>query len=128
MWTKLDDGFWAHPKVIEAGNEAAGAFARMLSWSARYSDGEVPGDVANIISAGNLSALEKLAEVGLIEKRKSDWFIPSYSEYNLSRAEWDEKRRKDAERQRRHREQHNGNGSRPISESALEDLLKEPAE
>jgi hypothetical protein len=123
MWTKLDDGFWANPKILQAGDEAAGIFARMLSYCGRYSDGEVPDDAANIITAGNLTILERLAEVDLIKRRKTGWLIPSYSEHNLSRAEWDEKRRKNAERKKRWQEKHNGNGTRPVSERELEDMV-----
>ena len=125
MWTKLDDTFWAHPKVMEAGNEAIGVFCRMLSYCARYSDGEVPDDAANIISAGT-NALEQLAEVGLIERRKADWLIPSYLTYNPSRNEWDENCRKARERKQRWQESHEGNGSRPITERELEEGFRGP--
>lgn len=33
-WARLDDAFWRNPKVLEAGNEAAGVYARALSYSA----------------------------------------------------------------------------------------------
>ena len=128
MYTKLGDGLWGHPKVIEAGNEAVGIFCRMLSYCGRYSDGEVSEETANILSAGNLSALEKLTEVGLIKKQKRGWLIPSYLEHNISQAEWREKKDKDAERKRRERAAAS-NGKHPTSASDLEDLLDaEPAE
>lgn len=34
VWARLDDAFWRNPKVLEAGNEAAGVYARALSYSA----------------------------------------------------------------------------------------------
>lgn len=35
-WTKLDDGFWMHPKILLAGNEAVGIFARCISYCGAY--------------------------------------------------------------------------------------------
>jgi hypothetical protein len=50
-WLKLDDSFSHHDKTIIVGNEAAGAFCRMLSWCGRYeTDGRLPGQVAHEIA------------------------------------------------------------------------------
>lgn len=35
-WGKLDDQFHSHPKVLAAGNEAVGVYARSLSYCAAY--------------------------------------------------------------------------------------------
>jgi hypothetical protein len=60
-WARLDDDFYDHEKTKAAGNEAAGVYARMLSYSARHlTDGRVPyeifrdfceGDCARVTSA-----------------------------------------------------------------------------
>ena len=61
-WAKLDDGFWMHPKVVMAGNEAAGIFCRCLSWSsANGKTGRVPVDQA-LELAGNWNSLRRLVE------------------------------------------------------------------
>jgi hypothetical protein len=104
MWTRLDDTFWSNPKIEGVGNEAAGIYARMLSYCGRHSDGDVPERIADYIAADNDTALEKLAEVGLIKKRKSVWLIPRYLDYNISREQDELRRQQNAERQRRWRE------------------------
>ena len=39
----LDDGFWDHPKIVDAGNEIAGAVARLISYCSKHgTDGIVP--------------------------------------------------------------------------------------
>ena len=88
-WAKLDDGFWMHPKTIMAGNTAAGVFARMLSYSGCYlTDGLVPADVANTIAGSDKKAIEKLAEVGLVQVLPTgSVFIPDFLEHNRSKAQ-----------------------------------------
>jgi hypothetical protein len=53
-WARFDDGWWIHPKTLEAGNAAAGVLARMVGYCcARLTDGVVPKPVAAMI-AGTL--------------------------------------------------------------------------
>lgn len=87
-WTKLDDGFWMHPKVVLAGNEAAGIFARCLSYSGKYlTDGRIPEQVARLI-AGNEQALEHVLETGFLERLSSgDFYVRDYAHYNPLRDE-----------------------------------------
>jgi hypothetical protein len=82
-WTKLDDAFWSHPKVIAAGNEAAGAYVRMLSYCGKHlTDGHIPEDIAKFIAKP--SALQRLAEHEFIQRNGSGWVIPDYLEFNPS--------------------------------------------
>ena len=103
LWANLDDGFWSNPKIEGIGNEATGIFARMVSYCARHTDGEIPEGVARYIAAGSVDAMEALAEAGLIRKRKDGWVIPRFLDYNISRAEDRERRKKAAERTARWR-------------------------
>lgn len=91
-WAKLDDGFWVNPKVVTAGNAAAGAFARMLSYCGNQdTDGHIPTDIARFI--GTPKQLRELSEAGLIEQTPNGWLIPDYLEFNPSRAEVEAKRK-----------------------------------
>lgn len=85
-WVKLDDKFWADPRVEEVGNEAAGAFARMLSYCGDHlTDGIVSAAKANYIARRKI--VDRLAEFGLIVKRGDGWIIPDYLDFNPSRSE-----------------------------------------
>jgi hypothetical protein len=112
MYTKLSDDFCVHPKVLEVGNEAAGAFCRMLSYCGRHSDGDVPEGMALFLAGGDVGVLEKLAAVELIRKQKGGWLVVGYLNHNISREQWELQRQQNAERQRRWRQKHR-NGNKP---------------
>jgi len=98
-WAKLDDGFWMHPKVVMGGNEAAGIFARCLSYCGKYlTDGRIPAPVALSI-AGNKKALDGVLDVGLLERLPSgDLWVRDYAHYNPLRDEIEAKREQRRER------------------------------
>lgn len=84
----LDDEFHSHPKVIGAGLEAAGLFARALSYCGAYlTDGFVPGEWVAVVAAKHKKAPEKLVEVGLWKTEKGGYSIPDYLDYNDSKEE-----------------------------------------
>lgn len=59
-WARLDDQFWSNPKIVAAGNESAGIFARALSYcAANETNGFVPMTIARTI-ASRLRARERL--------------------------------------------------------------------
>ena len=101
-WAKLDDGFWMHPKVVMAGNEAAGIFCRCLSYCGKYlTDGRVPAEVALSI-AGSKKALEHVVAIGFLQRLPSgDLYVQDYAHYNPLRDEVEAKReaRREAGRQ-----------------------------
>lgn len=72
-WVKLDDQFHSHPKVMQAGNEAAGVYARALAFcGAYYTDGFVSKTWARQITL--VPILRKLTRVGLwIEVKAGEW-------------------------------------------------------
>lgn len=87
-WVKLDDRFWGDPKVQKVGNEAAGAFARMLSYcGAHLTDGVVTDETARFIARPKV--IDRLAEFGFIAPRDGakDWVIPGFLDFNPSREE-----------------------------------------
>jgi len=103
MWSRLDDGFTWNKKVLRAGNEAAGAFARMVSHcSHQRSDGYVDEATA-IAIAGRRKVLDTMVTVGLLDREGVDFRVHNYLKYNPSRAELDAKRSAKTERQERWR-------------------------
>ena len=109
-WARLDDGFWMNPKVLMAGNTAAGVFARMLSYCGHHlTDGLVPIEVVAAIVAGDRRVIEKLEQVGLIQVLPTgSIFIPAYLEYNHSKAKVEADREKNKENGRKGGRPRNG--------------------
>lgn len=96
-WVRLDDKFWGNPKVQIVGNEAAGAFARMLAFCGDHlTDGKVPEDTARFIAKPKV--LDALETYGFIEKNGVGYVIPDFLDYNPSREAVEQKRAKDRER------------------------------
>ncbi len=91
-WTVIDDGFPFHPKVMLAGNEAIGAFVRMLAWSNRGgTDGVIPGAIA-LVFAGR-DVLDVLVRVGLLEIHNDGWIIHDFHDFQQPSAEWKAKQK-----------------------------------
>lgn len=96
MWVKLDDGFHENPKVLNAGNEAVGAFCRCLSYCARHlTDGYVPAAKLKEI-AGRKSVVDTLVNEKLVERLDNGYWIPRYLDFNME----SEKARKEREEAR----------------------------
>lgn len=122
-WFKMDDGFAFHPKTLAAGNAAAGAFARMGTWSSdQLTEGHIPTVQARLIASPR--ELKTLAEVGYLHKPgdrchclterpegalvvPADWsgyWLHDFLEYNPTRAKVLAERARATERQRRARD------------------------
>lgn len=97
-WVKLDDRFWSNPKVVTAGNDAAGAYARLLSYCAAHlTDGHVPAGICGFICA-DVGTLTSLLENGLIRQdRTGDYVVPDFLQFNPSRADVEAQRKARAE-------------------------------
>jgi hypothetical protein len=89
MWCELDDQFWSNPKIVEAGNEGAGVFARLISDSAAHlTDGRIPETVALFVTGGDVDVLQRLVGLGLLEKQDDcNYLFPSHLRCNPSRDE-----------------------------------------
>jgi hypothetical protein len=101
-WAKFDDAFWSHPKVLRAGNEAVGAFVRMVCYCAQHlTDGRI--DRATALSiAGREKVLAALVSVGLLDDLGSDGLaVHGYLERNPSRSTVERDRASNRDRQRR---------------------------
>lgn len=97
-WAKLDDSFYDDPKVVAAGNEAAGVYCRALSYCGKHlTDGLVPEAIAELI-AGKRRPIAKLLEVGLWVRSEDGWYgVTDYLRFNPSKAEVLHKRKVRAE-------------------------------
>jgi hypothetical protein len=121
MWFKLDDRFYDHPKVLDAGNAAVGLWARCASWSAGYeSDGVIPSNVARTF--GTRREIDALTSSRLWVPIGDAYVIRDYLSYNIGRAELVERRAVDAERKRRQRE----TGARAVGRDGVSGRFARP--
>lgn len=83
-WARIDDKMAYGAKTIAAGNEAVGAWVRMLAWSCeRGTDGLVPQQVALNI-AGKAKVLDRLVEVRMLDQEGEDFRIHDFLDWNPS--------------------------------------------
>jgi hypothetical protein len=102
-WASLDDGFHGDPRIIEAGLAAAGLYACLTTYSARYlTDGTVPRRAATqLLDAGETAPLDALVRVGLVVATDDGYHLPDYLKGNWTREKTEAERAATAERKRR---------------------------
>lgn len=113
MWFKVDDAFWSHPKVVEAGNAAIGLWLRCGTYSAQHlTDGFIPLAIAKHLGSAGLA--RRLVAVGLwiTVDEPCGYLMHDWADYQPTRATWLARRESSAERQRIWREKQQANGSR----------------
>lgn len=102
-WFRVDDGFDNHPKILAAGNAAAGMFARLGAYCARYStEGRIPDSIVR--TYGTTRERDRLVAVGLLKHVDDGWQLHDYLDYNPTAEQVKASRQANAERQRRFRE------------------------
>lgn len=85
-WVRIDDTTTFHPKVLAAGNEAWGAFVRLIAWSAQQlTDGKIPHKIVEMVTTKKV--VSQLLAVGLLESIDDGFLIHDYHEHNLSSEE-----------------------------------------
>lgn len=83
-WVKLDDAFWANPKVMAVGNEAVGAYVRMLCYCGQQlTDGRIDDATTRLITKASIC--DRLAAAGLLARTETGWEIPDFLEFNPSK-------------------------------------------
>jgi len=99
-WVKLDDSFYSHPKVVNAGHEAIGLYVISLTYAShQLTDGHVPAAwVKQQVGSRTSKLAGVLVEHALWEQNGTGWVIHDYLNYNPSRESIVEKRRKDSVR------------------------------
>jgi hypothetical protein len=102
-WFKIDDSFDDHPKVLAAGNEAAGLFVRCGAYAARHlTDGFVPAPKA--LMYGSKGLITRLVNAVLFHPVDGGWLIHDYLDYNPSRDQVLKDRKAASDRQKRARD------------------------
>lgn len=95
-WVRIDDGFATHPKIAELSDRAFRAHVEALCYCAQHlTDGKVPGALAR--SLGKRS-VDELTGGGLWEQNGVGYVIHGYLDYNPSREQVEDERRKARER------------------------------
>jgi hypothetical protein len=98
-WFRVDDSFGDHPKVLRAGNAAVGLWVRCATWSSRHlTDGRIPREVVE--KYGTRPEIERVSRVGLWVDCDDEFVIPDWVEFNPSRIEVEERRKRDRDRKR----------------------------
>lgn len=101
-WIKVAVGFWAHPKVLAAGRDAAVLHLVAIDHCAQnLSDGFVTAtSLQHLCTLGHVKpkCADKLVEVGLWETVPNGWQIHDYLDFQQSRASVE--RERDAARDR----------------------------
>jgi len=102
-WFRLEDSFYANPKVMVAGNAAVGLWVRCATWSAQQlTDGRIPAHI--VTGFGNRREIDRLTAARLWVPVGDEYVIADWLEYQPSALEVKERRKRDAERKRRGRE------------------------
>lgn len=106
-WTRLDDGIYDHPKVLEVDPLDRLLYVWALCWSSRHrTDGRLRRraleHVAALAGVADLeAAARRLVAAGLWEDDDDGWTVHDFTDYQPAAAEVDELRAKRAEAGRR---------------------------
>lgn len=121
-WFRVDDTLAFHQKTVKAGNASMGLWVRAGSWCAQQlTDGHVPAEIANQL--GTAPQIARLVAVRLWVEVDGGYQFHEWTDGSAqrqpTRAEVEDRREKQRNRQRLHRER-NANGSRIAAESGGE--------
>ena len=114
MFTRLDDHFWAHPKVLNCSDGAIALWVRALSWVGfQLTDGFVPHQCLRLLRGRKRDA-DRLVEAGLWVRGECDgqlgyWFH-DFTDWNnaATREEVEKRRKRGHDRVIKHREKTTG--------------------
>lgn len=84
-WFRVDDKFAFHAKAVRAGNAAIGVWVRLGAWSSdQLTDGKLPGEIAKVIAGPDVGTLDRLCEVGLLEREGENYAMHDFLDWNPS--------------------------------------------
>lgn len=84
-WTKLDDGFYDHPKVLVTSNGAIGLYCKALTYCGKHlTDGVLPGSVVTRVLVGTDAEIEELCRNNLWSREAETFRISNYLQYQPS--------------------------------------------
>ena len=103
-WVKVDDQMPRHPKLLSLGRDrlvCQGVWLDGMCYASGYlTDGFIPSAA---LEKGSERYARRLVEVGLWERVEGGYRIHDYHDYQPTRAAVTESRKKNADRQSRHR-------------------------
>jgi hypothetical protein len=106
-WSKVDDRFHSHPKVVAAWKidpAALGLYLRALSYTAEHlTDGNIGQafvDELFPVRSRRKRAVDALVTTGLWDRNGTGYVIHDYLDFNDSRAKFLERRHRDSNRKR----------------------------
>jgi len=119
VFTRLDDHFWAHPKVLNCSDGAMALWTRALSWVGfQLTDGFVPHQCLRLLRGRKRDA-DRLVAAGLWERGECDgqlgyWFH-DFTDWNnaATRGEVEKRRKRGHDRVIKHREKTTGRPGPP---------------
>ena len=84
-WFRVDDKFAFHAKAVRAGNAAIGVWVRLGAWSSdQLTDGKLPGEIAKVIEGPDVGSLDRLCDVGLLEREGENFAMHDFLDWNPS--------------------------------------------
>ncbi|WP_369068567.1 hypothetical protein [Kineococcus terrestris] len=96
-WFKVDDGLAFHPKFLAIGLAPAGLWVRSAAWVAHHlTDGFVPAGIPAALGA-TTSEIDALVAARLWEVTNGGWRFHDWHDFQPSREDAEEQRRKRAE-------------------------------
>ena len=118
VWFVVDDVLPFHHRILQAGNAAMGLWVRVGAWSCgQLTDGFIPTPVAKQL--GTAKEIRTLVTVGLWVEHPDGYLFHAWAEDGTgqkrqqTRAEVEEKRRKERDRKAAYRESHRTNTEHP---------------
>ncbi len=81
VWVRLDDQVATHPKTLAAGNEAFGAWVRLLALScAQLTDGFIAEPVGLAVTSRRV--IQRLVSVRFLDLAEGGWMIHDFDHWN----------------------------------------------
>lgn len=108
-WFKVDDHYFEHYKVLEAGPTAADLNLRGIAYCSRnQSDGKIPKAAVQLLNPGRDVAddITRLLDAGLWRETQKFFVIHDYLEHQSSRAQIRDKQKSARDRKRKSRTGH----------------------
>lgn len=102
-WFKVDDGFWAHPKILMLSDGAQALWLRAGSWSSQQlTDGFIP-ETALPMLRGTVEAATELVSAGMWDRLPDGWGFHDWEKYQPTREQVEGERQATRERLQRWR-------------------------
>jgi hypothetical protein len=120
-WVKLDDNWDWHPKLVRASEIAQWLWIKCLTYACKFeTDGNVPSAAVSKMHPKAGALVNELVDVGLFRKTDSGIVIHDFLDWNFSRAERAEERKRANDRKFKSRA-----GKRPTDGSGHENVTRD---